>query len=1090
VFAEERSAQTLPTVEAETSGSSYADPGALSVAEYVLGRSVAADRLAVVDHSRGGRPREWSYVALTSAVSHLATRLSVLGIGEGDVVAVLTETSAEFVIAYYGVLAAGAVVLPLDPRDSEASWAADLAGCHARAIIVEAALWATPPRLLNGVVHIGSDEAAPREDSTPWPEAIGANHGQAGGRGLTGLAPGGDRPAVLMSSSGTQGLPKKVVVTHRNLTAGLAQIATVHRIGDGEAVTCVGPLRHVYGMQMAMNPVLRGGGTLVITTARFHLADFLTHVREHHVAVAYLVPSVVVELAARTSPPLLPDLRLIVSGGGPLPPFAAADCARRVGVPVVQGFGMTEAGCVSFTPDDRPGPVGSIGVVLPGTETRFVNPETGRASSSGEAGELWLRGPQLTPGYLPGPATSAAPVRDPDGWFHTGDLAALDPGGYLRIVGRLKSLIKYKGHQVPPAELEAILLTHPAVEDTLVVGEPDDAAGELPKAFVVVPATTPLSDITAYVTTRVAPHKRIRRIERVREISRSAMGKPLRPAALRVIVTDGYPGFGRDIGLALIRAGASVLITGGDQAAVDDAVRQLDGIDVLIDTTTVPGASRAGDLAQTVLPGMLAAGWGRIIIVGDEDTLAHDMERVVALNAELTGTGVSAVAYAADSVSSAIQPLLAIATGAADHLSGTCVTVVSRDPDRLTFAGVENHTTPEDSEEPSILSYPFNKAESLAVSEMYERVRGSRTLPRVRLPFGEPAWLITDYEQARFVLSDPRFSRAAAHGRDIPRQSHSPMDAGLLSIDPPDHTRLRSLISKAFTMRRVEGLRPKVRALAETLIEEMKSSGTSADLVEQYALPLTRGVISDLLGVPKEDRGRFRAWSDAHLSTNALPAAEIATRTGDLHAYIAELTAAKRAKPADDLLSDLVEARDQDDRLSEEELVKVAITLLSAGYEATSTQIPNFIYFLLGQPELWNQLRTQPEKIPSAVEELLRFVPLMAGAGTMPRYALAEVMIGETVVAAGEPVIVSLTASNRDSALFENPDTFAIDRERNRHLAFGHGLHHCVGMSLARIELQESLAAVLHALPDLRLTGEIAWKKKIMRGPETMWVSW
>jgi cytochrome P450 len=391
---------------------------------------------------------------------------------------------------------------------------------------------------------------------------------------------------------------------------------------------------------------------------------------------------------------------------------------------------------------------------------------------------------------------------------------------------------------------------------------------------------------------------------------------------------------------------------------------------------------------------------------------------------------------------------------------------------------------------PDPLDYPFSDPQSLSISGVYERLRESPVLPRVRLPFGEAAWLIIDTEQARFVLSDPRFSRAAATGRDIPRQSSSPNDAGLLGIDPPDHTRLRSLISRAFTMRRAEGLRPHVRRLAEDLVNSMRDAEPPVDLVERYALPLSLGVISTLLGIPERDHGRFRAWSDAHLSTSALSDEEMACRTRELHDYMHRLIADRRSHPGDDLLTDLIAARDARDRLSEEELIALSITLLSAGYEATSTQIPNFIYFLLGRPGLWEELRSHPEKVPGAVDELLRYVPLMAGAGTMPRYALTDVTIGDTTIAAGDPVIVSLGACNRDGKRFADPGTFRIDREPNSHIAFGHGPHHCVGMSLARVELQESLSAVLRAFPRLRVTDEVTWKKQIMRGPETMMIAW
>lgn len=388
------------------------------------------------------------------------------------------------------------------------------------------------------------------------------------------------------------------------------------------------------------------------------------------------------------------------------------------------------------------------------------------------------------------------------------------------------------------------------------------------------------------------------------------------------------------------------------------------------------------------------------------------------------------------------------------------------------------------------LSYPFNEIDSLEVSDQYQRLRRSRTLPKVRLPFGDPAWLVIDYELARFVLGDPRFSSAAMPGRDVPRQSDFPKDPGLLALDKPDHVRLRALIASSFARRRTEDLRPQVRAHAEILIEEMKSIGPPTDLVEDYALPLTLKVISDVLGVPNPDRARLRHWSDAQLTTNTLPAQETAQRSKQLDRYMAELIAARQTDPRDDLLTDLIKAKEETRRLSEAELIKVTRELVFAGYEATSNQIANFTNFLLREPGLWNSLRIHPERLEATVEELLRFVPVMAGAGSMPRYALQDVMVGETTVAAGDAVLVSLGASNRDSHEFPDPETFHTDRDRNRHLAFGHGAHHCVGMPLARVELQESLAALTCAFPDLHLAGDIVWKKQVMRGPRRMLVGW
>ncbi|MGM1063887.1 SDR family NAD(P)-dependent oxidoreductase [Saccharothrix sp. Mg75] len=651
----------------------FADPGTAGVAEYVLPHRPALDgRVAIVDHSRGGE-RRWTYAALTAAVAGLAARLRDIGVTEDDVVAVLTENSAEFVIAHHAVLAAGGVVLPLDPRDKQDRWSEDLARCGARAVVAEEALWPAPP-----LPVLRPDETVPPGTARPEPVT------------------GGDRPAVLLSSSGTQGLPKKVVVTHRNLTAGLAQIARVHRIGDGEVVACCGPLRHVYGMQMAMNATLRAGGTLVIGPGRFDAAAFAALLDGTGTAIAYLVPSVVAGLAALPGPAVPRSLRLVVSGGAPLPAAAASGFAQRYGLPVVQGFGMTEAGCVSFTPDDHPVPAGTVGVVLPGTEARFVDPATGRDAVPGE---LWLRGPQIAAGYLDG-----TPLRDADGWFRTGDLALLDPGGHLRIVGRLKSLIKYKGHQVSPAELEDVLVGHPAVTDALVVGEDDPVAGEVPKAYVVVTGKVALGEITAHVAARVAPQKRVRRIERVTAIPRSATGKPVRPPAVRVVVTGGGRGLGREFAVALAGVGASVLVVGRDRGALDETVelaRDLPGTveraradvtdpdtltaavvpwdaDVLVNNAALPGPigptwevdpddwwrtfevnlRGAQTATRAVVPGMAARGGGRVVTIVSRagrlrwphaSAYAVSKAALIALTAnldgELRGTGVTAVAF-------------------------------------------------------------------------------------------------------------------------------------------------------------------------------------------------------------------------------------------------------------------------------------------------------------------------------------------------------------------------------------------------------------------------------------------------------------
>ncbi|MFI6524138.1 cytochrome P450 [Streptomyces uncialis] len=388
------------------------------------------------------------------------------------------------------------------------------------------------------------------------------------------------------------------------------------------------------------------------------------------------------------------------------------------------------------------------------------------------------------------------------------------------------------------------------------------------------------------------------------------------------------------------------------------------------------------------------------------------------------------------------------------------------------------------------LVYPFNTSGGLQLAEEYERVRDQPGLIRVRMPYGEPAWLVTRYADARLVLGDQRFSRAAAAARDEPRQSEGRADGGILSMDPPDHTRLRSLVAGAFTARRAEKLRPQVRELTASLLDDLEAAGPPADLVDRFALPLPVAVICRLLGVPTEDRPRFRVWSDAALSTSSLTAAEFKANREELRAYMAGLIELHRQEPRDDLMTTLIEARDGGDRLSEVELIDLCVAVLVAGHETTASQIPNFVLTLLDHPDQLARLRARPELVPDAVEELLRFVPLGSGAAA-PRYATEDIEVGGTLVRAGTPVLVAAGAANRDALRFTAPGVLDIARAGNQHLGFGHGVHHCLGASLARMELQEALGALLARFPGLRLAGDVTWKSEMLvRGPRVMPVAW
>ncbi|MFF4281279.1 cytochrome P450 [Streptomyces kronopolitis] len=388
------------------------------------------------------------------------------------------------------------------------------------------------------------------------------------------------------------------------------------------------------------------------------------------------------------------------------------------------------------------------------------------------------------------------------------------------------------------------------------------------------------------------------------------------------------------------------------------------------------------------------------------------------------------------------------------------------------------------------LSYPFNIPESLALAEEYEQARDRPGLLKVQMAYGEPAWLVTRYAEARFVLGDQRFSRALGASHDEPRQSEGRRDSGILGMDPPDHTRLRTLVAKAFTVRQVEKLRPQVRQLTQDLLDELEAAGPPVDLVDRYALPIPVAVICRMLGVPTEDRPRFRVWSDAALSTSSLTAEELDANLEELRAYMGQLIEEHRRAPQDDLMTALIDARDVGDRLSELELVDLCVGILVAGHETTATQIPNFVLALLDHPGQLALLREQPQLIDKAVEELLRFVPLGSGAG-QPRYATEDVEVGGTLVRAGTPVLVAVGSANRDALRFEKPGTLDISRAANQHLGFGHGVHHCLGAQLARLELQEALGALVTRFPGLRLAGDVEWKSEMLvRGPRVMPVGW
>jgi cytochrome P450 len=394
-----------------------------------------------------------------------------------------------------------------------------------------------------------------------------------------------------------------------------------------------------------------------------------------------------------------------------------------------------------------------------------------------------------------------------------------------------------------------------------------------------------------------------------------------------------------------------------------------------------------------------------------------------------------------------------------------------------------------------VRTYPFGEPDGLLLDPAYDELLRHEPVSRVELPYGGQAWLAVGHADVRTVLSDPRFSRAAVVGQDVPRvrPEIDHQASSILNMDPPDHTRLRKLVARAFTARRVEELRPRAAELTAELLAGMRAAGPGADLVEHMSVPLPVTIICELLGVPVEDRPIFRTGSDAALSTSAMTPQERAAAMEQLVGYMAGLVAQRRATPTDDLLGALVSARDEGDRLNEAELIGLGLGILIGGHETTMNQIGNMTYLLLSRPDRGAALRGDAAAIATAVEELLRFTPLGAAAG-FPRIATEDVELSGVTVRAGEAVVVSVHAANRDPEVFDDPDELVLDRAVNRHIGFGYGAHHCLGAQLARMELQEALGGLLREFPDLRLAvpaEDVQWRQgALVRGPRTLPLAW
>jgi len=371
-------------------------------------------------------------------------------------------------------------------------------------------------------------------------------------------------------------------------------------------------------------------------------------------------------------------------------------------------------------------------------------------------------------------------------------------------------------------------------------------------------------------------------------------------------------------------------------------------------------------------------------------------------------------------------------------------------------------------------------AQSLEPDPLLAELLNSEPVSRVQLPFGEPCWLVTRYEDVRAVLSDPRFSRAATIDREVARtQAILPIADSILGMDGPDHTRIRRLVSATFTARRVAGLRDRTQEVVDGLLEDMERTGPPADLVEALALPLPIMMICELLGVPFADRDRFRGWADIFMTSSGFTRDEVIGAHAQIGEYLAHMVNQRREQPTEDLLSALVAARDDDeDRITEPQLISLALAILVAGYETTASQLAKFMLCLFGNPEQLAFLRAQPEMIPNAVEELMRLISLSAGT-SLAHLATEDMEIGGVTIRAGEAVVASTAAANRDGAVFKDPDRLDVTRESIVHFGFGHGAHYCLGAHLARLELQVAITSLLARFPELHLAVpdyDVVWK--------------
>jgi acyl-CoA synthetase (AMP-forming)/AMP-acid ligase II len=512
----------------------------ISLTEFVLGAAAArGDKPALVDGPTG---RTITYAQLVGLIRRVAAGLTAHGFQKGDVLGIYSPNVPEYVVAFHAAASLGGTVTTVNPLYTVGELAQQLTDSQAKYLLT------VPPFM---------DNARAAAERVPSVREIFVFGEAPGATAFASLLQHGDQPptvdidphadlVALPYSSGTTGLAKGVMLTHHNL---VAQLCAAHGRPDivfpdeRDTLLAFLPFFHIYGIVMFVTFAL-WRGTTVVSTPRFDLEQYLEMVQRYGVTYLHLVPPIVIALAKHPVVDKydLSKAKWALSAAAPLGGPAAEAFTARLGTQLIQAYGMTEVSGASHVGSCTPGKIKptSGGTLLPNTECAIVEPDSGAFLEAGQQGEVWVRGPIVMRGYLGHPEATAATI-DADGWLHTGDLGYVDADGDVYIVDRLKELIKYKGLQVAPAELEAILLGHPAVADAAVIPSPDEDAGEIPKAFVVLKTPTAADDIMAFVAARVAPHKRIRKLQFIDAIPKSASGKILRRMLVEQERAQGSP---------------------------------------------------------------------------------------------------------------------------------------------------------------------------------------------------------------------------------------------------------------------------------------------------------------------------------------------------------------------------------------------------------------------------------------------------------------------------------------------------------------------------------------------------------------------